>query len=94
MVLLPTGNIKKENLKLSFDKKLAWLRQLLEWQSDLKDPKDFMETLKIDFFTDEVFVFTQGDVINLPEGSTPIDFAYRVHTDIGNSCVGLKSMEE
>ena len=75
----------------SFDKKLAWLRQLLEWQSDLKDPKDFMETLKIDFFTDEVFVFTpRGDVINLPEGSTPIDFAYRVHTDIGNSCVGAK----
>ena len=75
----------------SFDKKLAWLRQLLEWQSDLKDPKDFMETLKIDFFTDEVFVFTpKGEVINLPEGSTPIDFAYRVHTDIGNSCVGAK----
>ncbi len=75
----------------SFDKKLAWLRQLLEWQSDLKDPKDFMETLKIDFFTDEVFVFTpRGDVINLPEGSTLIDFAYRVHTDIGNSCVGAK----
>ncbi len=75
----------------SFDNKLAWLGQLLEWQNDLKDPKDFMETLKIDFFTDEVFIFTpRGDVINLPEGSTPIDFAYRVHTDIGNSCVGAK----
>lgn len=75
----------------SFDNKLAWLGQLLEWQRDLKDPKDFMETLKIDFFTDEVFIFTpRGDVINLPEGSTPIDFAYRVHTDIGNSCVGAK----
>ncbi|MDR7869845.1 MAG: bifunctional (p)ppGpp synthetase/guanosine-3',5'-bis(diphosphate) 3'-pyrophosphohydrolase [Tissierellaceae bacterium] len=75
----------------NFDDKLTWLRQLLEWQKDLKDPKDFMETLKIDFFTDEVFVFTpKGDVINLPEGSTPIDFAYRVHTDVGNRTVGAK----
>jgi len=81
------GTTKSDN----FDQKLTWLRQLLEWQKDLKDPKDFMETLKIDFFTDEVFVFTpKGDVINLPEGSTPIDFAYRVHTDIGNRCVGAK----
>ena len=75
----------------SFDTKLTWLRQLMEWQADLKDPKEFMETLKIDFFTDEVFVFTpKGDVINLPDGSTPIDFAYRVHTAVGNSCVGAK----
>lgn len=75
----------------NFDTKLTWLRQLLEWQSDSNDPRDFMETLKIDFFTDEVFVFTpKGDVINLPEGSTPIDFAYRVHTAVGNKCVGAK----
>ncbi|MDX9917525.1 MAG: bifunctional (p)ppGpp synthetase/guanosine-3',5'-bis(diphosphate) 3'-pyrophosphohydrolase [Gudongella sp.] len=75
----------------NFDEKLTWLRQLLEWQTDLNDPKEFMETLKIDFFTDEVFVFTpRGDVINLPDGSTPIDFAYRVHTDVGNKCVGAK----
>lgn len=81
------GISKTEN----FDEKLTWLRQLMEWQNDLKDPKDFMETLKIDFFTDEVFVFTPlGDIINLPEGSTPIDFAYRVHTDVGNTCVGAK----
>ncbi len=81
------GISKTEN----FDAKLIWLRQLMEWQNDLKDPKDFMETLKIDFFTDEVFVFTpRGDIINLPEGSTPIDFAYRVHSDVGNSCVGAK----
>lgn len=81
------GNTKTEN----FDNKLTWLRQLLEWQTDLNDPKEFMETLKIDFFTDEVFVFTpRGDVINLPDGSTPIDFAYRVHTDVGNKCVGAK----
>ncbi len=81
------GISKAEN----FDDKLTWLRQLMEWQNDLKDPKDFMETLKIDFFTDEVFVFTpRGDIINLPEGSTPIDFAYRVHTDVGNRCIGAK----
>ena len=75
----------------SFDENLTWLRQLLEWQKDLKDPNEFMETLKVDFFADEVFVFTpNGDVINLPDNSTPIDFAYRVHTDVGNTCVGAK----
>ena len=74
-----------------FDEKLFWLRQLLEWQSDLKDAREFMETLKIDLFTDEVFVFTpKGDVIDLLAGSVPIDFAYRIHTDIGNSCIGAK----
>lgn len=81
------GVVKSDN----FDEKLTWLRQLLEWQKDLKDPTEFMETLKIDLFTDEVYVFTpRGDVINLPNGSTPIDFAYRVHTDVGNTCVGAK----
>ncbi|HHV46050.1 MAG TPA: bifunctional (p)ppGpp synthetase/guanosine-3',5'-bis(diphosphate) 3'-pyrophosphohydrolase [Tissierellia bacterium] len=81
------GNLKSDN----FDEKLTWLRQLMEWQKDLKDPREFMETLKLDLFTDEVYVFTpKGDVINLPNGSTPIDFAYRVHTDIGNKCVGAK----
>ncbi|MBL7575129.1 GTP pyrophosphokinase [Peptoniphilus asaccharolyticus DSM 20463] len=75
----------------SFDENLTWLRQLLEWQKDLSDPNDFMETLKIDFFADEVFVFTpQGDVINLPEGSTPLDFAYRIHSQVGNTCTGAK----
>lgn len=81
------GSSKSDN----FDQKLTWLRQLMEWQKDLKDPKEFMETLKLDLFTDEVYVFTpKGDVINLPSGSTPIDFAYRVHTAIGNSCIGAK----
>ena len=75
----------------AFDENLTWLRQLLEWQKDLNDPGDFMDTLKIDFFADEVFVFTpRGDVINLPEGSTPIDFAYRIHSQVGNTCVGAK----
>lgn len=81
------GN-KDEN---NFDKKLSWLRQMMEWQKETKDPKEFMESLKIDLFTNEVFVFTpKGDVINLPAGSTPIDFAYRVHTAVGNKCVGAK----
>lgn len=74
-----------------FDMKLTWLRQLMEWQNDLQDPEEFVDSLKVDFFTDEVFVFTpEGDVINLPSGSTPVDFAYRIHTDVGNSCVGAK----
>ena len=81
------GDVEADN----FDEKLTWLGQLLEWQNDLKDPRDFMETLKIDLFTDEVFVFTpMGDVINLPNGSTPVDFAYKVHTAVGNNCVGAK----
>ncbi len=74
-----------------FDQKLSWLREILDWQRDLKDARDFMESLKIDLFTDEVYVFTpKGDVINLPMGSCPIDFAYRIHTDIGNKCTGAK----
>jgi len=73
------------------DQKLSWLREILEWQRELRDAKDFMETLRIDLFTDEVYVFTpKGDVIDLPQGSCPIDFAYRIHTDIGNRCIGAK----
>ncbi|WP_073146526.1 RelA/SpoT family protein [Paramaledivibacter caminithermalis] len=73
------------------DKKLTWLRQLLEWQRELKDPKEFMESLKIDLFTNQVFVFTpKGDVIDLPVGSTPVDFAYKIHSAVGNRCIGAK----
>jgi GTP pyrophosphokinase len=73
------------------DQKLNWIMQMLEWQKETKDPKEFMESLKIDLYQDEVFVFTpKGDVINLPQGSTPLDFAYRVHTAVGNACVGAK----
>lgn len=82
---------KEQSKGMNFNTNLKWLRQLMEWQSDLQDPKDFMETLKVDFFNDEVFVFTpNGDVIDLPQGSTPVDFAYRVHTDVGNRCIGAK----
>ncbi|HZK72042.1 MAG TPA: bifunctional (p)ppGpp synthetase/guanosine-3',5'-bis(diphosphate) 3'-pyrophosphohydrolase, partial [Clostridia bacterium] len=75
----------------SFEDKFNWLRHMLDWQQDTNDPKEFMESLKIDLYTDEVFVFTpKGDVINLPTGSTPIDFAYRVHSGVGNKCIGAK----
>lgn len=71
--------------------KLVWLRQLLDWQKETTDPDEFMENLKIDLFTDEVFVFTpKGDVKCLKAGSTPIDFAYSIHSDIGNRMIGAK----
>lgn len=76
---------------VNFEQKLSWLRQLLEWQHDSRDAGEFMESLKIDLFADTVFVFTpKGDVVELPAGSCPIDFAYRVHTDVGHRCVGAK----
>lgn len=74
-----------------FEERLSWLRQMLEWESETKDPKDFLETLKIDLFEAEVFVFTpKGRVVSLPMGSTPLDFAYTIHTDVGHRCIGSK----
>jgi len=71
--------------------KLKWLRSLLDWQQDLSDPGEFMETLKVDLFEDEVFVFTpKGEVKSLAAGATPLDFAYEIHTDVGHRCVGAK----
>ena len=71
--------------------KLSWLRQALEWQKDVKDPKEFMESLKMDLFSGQVFVFTpQGDVIELPADSTPLDFAFKIHSDVGCKCVGAR----
>lgn len=71
--------------------KLAWLRQSLEWQKDMDDPKEFMESLKVDLFENQVFVFTpKGDVLELPAGSTPLDFAFKIHSGIGEKCVGAK----
>ena len=73
------------------ENKFAWLRQLLEWQKDARDESEFMETLKVDLFTDEVFVFTpKGDVVSLPFESTPVDFAYTIHSAIGNKMIGAK----
>lgn len=71
------------------EEKLSWLRQILEWQQEVRDTREFMESLRIDLFADTVFVFTpKGDVIELPRGACPIDFAYRVHTEVGHRCVG------
>jgi len=73
------------------DKGFAWIRQLLEWQRDLKDSREFLETVRVDLFPDEVYVFTpRGDVKSFPKGASPIDFAFAVHTDIGLTCVGSK----
>ena len=73
------------------DTKLSWLRRILDWQSEARDSSDFGELLKFDLFADEVFVFTpKGDVISLPRGATPLDFAYRIHSAVANSCIGAK----
>ncbi len=74
-----------------FDEKFKWLRQMLEWQNEVKDTREFMETLKIDLVIDEVYVFTpKGDVVDLPVDSSPIDFAYKIHSAVGNKCIGAK----
>lgn len=73
------------------DRKLAWLRQLVEWQNDLKDAKEYLDTVKMDLFSDEVFVFSpRGDVYAITAGATPIDFAYQIHTEVGNRCTGAR----
>jgi GTP diphosphokinase / guanosine-3',5'-bis(diphosphate) 3'-diphosphatase len=74
-----------------YDAKLAWIRQLMDWQREVSDATEFVEGLKLDIFQDQVFVFTpRGDVKDLPAGATPLDFAYRIHTDVGHSCIGAK----
>lgn len=73
------------------ENKFAWIRQIMEWQSDTQDPNEFMDALKLDLFSNEVLVFTpNGEVVDLPVGSTPIDFAYKIHSEVGNHCTGAK----
>ncbi|WP_099158624.1 RelA/SpoT family protein [Virgibacillus ndiopensis] len=77
--------------KQSFEEKLTWFREILEWQNETHDAEEFMESLKVDLFSDMVYVFTpKGDVIELPSGSVPLDFAYKIHTEIGNQTIGAK----
>ncbi|MEO0815382.1 MAG: RelA/SpoT family protein, partial [Myxococcota bacterium] len=81
----------KEGTKAKDKQDFAWLRQLLEWQRDLEDPNEFLDTVKYDLFTDEVFVFTpKGEVISLKRGATTVDFAFAVHTEVGLHCAGAK----
>jgi len=82
---------KEANEPVSFDKKLSWFREILEFQNESANAEEFMESLKIDLFSDMVFVFTpKGDVLELPSGSVPIDFSYRIHSEIGNKTIGAK----
>ena len=81
----------EDGKETSFEEKLSWLRDILEWQNETLDAQEFMEGFKMDLFNDEIFVFTpKGVVINLPKAATPIDFAYKIHTDVGNRCIGAK----
>ena len=85
------GNNSTDSKDVSLENKLGWLNEILEWQNEASDAEEFMEGFKMDLFSDEIFIFTpKGVVINLPAGATPIDFAYRIHTDVGNRCVGAK----
>ncbi|MFQ5691772.1 MAG: RelA/SpoT family protein [Nitrospinota bacterium] len=78
-------------LEAKDDARFNWLRQLLDWQREVQDPREYLQTLRVDLFPEEVYVFTpNGDVIELPRDATPVDFAYRIHTDVGNHCVGSK----
>ena len=82
---------KSTNAANAYDQKMSWLRQMVNLQQELADPREYVEALKVDVFADEVFVFTpRGDVIGLPKGSIPLDFAYRIHTEVGHHCVGAK----
>ena len=81
------GATAEDNL----DHKLFWVRQMLDWQTETRDSREFLDTLKTDLFSEEVFLFTpKGDVISMPKGATPLDFAYRIHSAVGNQCVGAR----
>lgn len=85
------GRTDSNNKELRYENKMSWLRQILEWQQELDNASDLAETIKVDLLNDEVYVFTpKGKVVELPMGSCPLDFAYRIHSDVGNSCVGAK----
>lgn len=85
------GITDSNSKELRYENKMSWLRQILEWQKELDNANDLVETIKVDLLNEEVYVFTpQGKVVELPMGSCPLDFAYRIHSDVGNSCVGAK----
>lgn len=87
----PPGTKAGKPQEREFERKLSWLRQLLEWHQEVQDARAFVESIKLDLFQNEVFVFTpKGDVVDLPAGATPIDFAYRIHTEVGHHATGAK----
>jgi GTP pyrophosphokinase len=80
-----------DNTDVHFEEKIAWLRQLIDWHRELSGAEEFLESVKTDIFIDQVFVYTpKGEIKNLPKGATPLDFAYRVHTELGHRCIGAK----
>ncbi|MFW6179102.1 MAG: RelA/SpoT family protein, partial [Desulfohalobiaceae bacterium] len=80
-----------ESFNTEDEQRFDWLRHILDWEQELKDPREFMASLKVDLFQDEVYVFTpKGEVLDLPQGATPVDFAYLIHTEVGNQCSGAK----
>ncbi|NLV57412.1 MAG: bifunctional (p)ppGpp synthetase/guanosine-3',5'-bis(diphosphate) 3'-pyrophosphohydrolase [Clostridiales bacterium] len=82
---------KEGGSEKDLDNKLYWLRQILDWQKETRDSQEFIDSLKTDLFSEEVLLFTpKGDIISIPRGATPIDFAYRIHSDVGNRCIGAK----
>lgn len=86
-----TGGIKPLEMDEASQKGFHWLRQLMNWQKDLEDPNEFLESVKVDLFSEEVYVFTpKGDVIELPYGATPVDLAFAIHSDLGMQCIGAK----
>ncbi|HHD92358.1 MAG TPA: bifunctional (p)ppGpp synthetase/guanosine-3',5'-bis(diphosphate) 3'-pyrophosphohydrolase [Candidatus Portnoybacteria bacterium] len=86
-----TKNFQKRISPIVPVKKFTWIEQLKEWQKNVKNPDEFLKSLKLDFFKDRIFVFTpRGDVIDLPDGATPIDFAYHIHSEIGDHCSGAR----
>ena len=85
------GSLSFVFMESAVDKGFSWLKQLMNWQKDLKDPNEFLDSVKVDLFSEEVYVFTpKGDVIELPRGATPIDLAFAVHSDVGMQCIGAK----
>lgn len=85
------GKVSLKEKDQKYDEGISWLRQVIDWSNDSENTSDFVETIKTDIFPEEVYVYTpSGEVIDLPAGSTPIDFAYRIHTDVGNHCIGAK----
>ena len=79
------------NVSEGDDQRVVWMRQLIEWAREMREPSDFLSTLKVDLYPDEVYIFTpKGKVLTLPRGATPVDFAYTIHTEVGHQCVGAK----